>query len=639
MFFDQVPDEIIQQLLYYISPEDTLNHVLVLSRRLNRLAHEPLLWRYHCRSAFTFWSPEHGFQRTLRERASDVDWKRLYTLRRNRNVRISILLDEILATKVGRLKKFEEICRLGYDAKDFLLAQCKADDTAEDVLARRYYGNAVLDSIHRSVAIEEWHRIQTGSDAHSNSATRMLERALGAFDMFVLHDQPGDMDDVSFQRRSKRYYANHFTQISRLLDERALEFQQSTAGLEEMTTRQKALSLNRWLRINNLTGLRNPDQNYRNLRNCFIGQALRHEDHDSIPIISSAIFCSIAERLGLQAQCCTFPTHVHAIVFENDGKTLDGIPTTQPSAPPEKMYLDPYGSDDEVPLSSLQEMLSRFGWQSSPDVFLAPVPPVTLAMRTSRNIKATSARAHELRDQANPELTRLISGNDDMNMEAALYSAFWASLIMTPVNVFEWDESLEPFLRQFTKSWHEDAWLIEKYLCPLFDRFAPLRERFARNGPQGWDDPWEILGHVRSFDDIIPPAIRRNSGGNQSVAYKIGQVFRHRRYRWIGIINGWTDQGTRRLPRPHIVTMDETLDDNSDTELPNLVRPRNQAFYTCLRMTGPERHVVAEDNIMIIRDADEIPASLFSLAGKFFKRFDYTECSFVSNIKEQYPDD
>ncbi|KAH6982830.1 Transglutaminase-like superfamily-domain-containing protein [Ilyonectria sp. MPI-CAGE-AT-0026] len=623
MLLDQVPYEIIQHLLYYVSPEDNLASFQLLSHRLNRLANEPLLWKYHCRSSFRFWNPEHGFQRRLNQRASEADWKCLFILRHTRNVQISHLLDEILATKVGRLMKFEQICRLGYDAKDFLLDQCHAEESAEDVLARRYYGNAILDSIHRSLALEEWHRIQPinimPGGPPSNTS---LERVLGAFDLFVLHDQPGDLDD-----------------IARLLDERASEFQNTRPGVNEMTTRQKALALNRWLRTNSLTGLRNPERSYRNLRNCLIGQALRHEDHDSIPIISSAIFCCIAERLGLRAECCSFPTHVHTIVFAEQGKTLDGISLTREGAPREMMYLDPYGSDDEIPMATLQAMLSQFGWQASTDAFLAPVPPISVAMRTARNIRATSARAAESRDLNDPELTQLMSGNGSMNMDAALYSAFWAALLMTPVNVFAWDESLEPFLRRFAKSWHEDAWLVEKYLIPLYDQFTPLRDRFARNGPQGWDDPREILGLVRELDGLTPPVFRRDREGMQPVPYKIGQVFQHRRYRWIGVINGWTDQGTRRLPMPHTVAIDETLDDSSDTELPSLVRPRNQTFYTCLRTTGPERHVVAEDNIVLIRNADEIPESILPLAGKFFKRFDRATCSFVSNIKEQYPDD
>lgn len=137
MLLDQIPDEIIQHLLYYVSPEDTLHNFQLLSHRFRHLANEPLLWKYYCRNTFRFWHSEHDFHSKLRHIASDVDWKRLFILRKTRNGQISRLLDEIIATKVGRLRRIEQISRLGYDAKDFLLEQCRIDESAEDVLARR----------------------------------------------------------------------------------------------------------------------------------------------------------------------------------------------------------------------------------------------------------------------------------------------------------------------------------------------------------------------------------------------------------------------------------------------------------------------------------------------------------------------
>lgn len=137
MFFSQVPDEIIQHLLYYIPPEDNLSNFQLVSHRLRHLADEPLLWKYHCRTNFRFWHPEHNLQRRLKGRASDTPWKKLFILRKSRNEQLKRLLGEILVTKVGRLKRYEKVCQLGYDAKDFLLEQCKADENAEDVLARR----------------------------------------------------------------------------------------------------------------------------------------------------------------------------------------------------------------------------------------------------------------------------------------------------------------------------------------------------------------------------------------------------------------------------------------------------------------------------------------------------------------------
>jgi hypothetical protein len=53
----------------------------------------------------------------------------------------------------------------------------------------RYYANAVLDHVHRSQALEEWVKILRGENVP-------LERALGSFDLFVLHDQYGDLLEV-----------------------------------------------------------------------------------------------------------------------------------------------------------------------------------------------------------------------------------------------------------------------------------------------------------------------------------------------------------------------------------------------------------------------------------------------------------
>ena len=137
MSLDRVPDEIIQHLLYYVPPEDNLQHFQLLCRRLRRLANQGLLWRHHCCHRFKYWSSEHGFRDKLRQAAATVEWKQLFLLRARRNRLVSQLFDGVLKSKLGRLKRMEDICRLGYDAKDFLLKQCQIHESAPDVLARR----------------------------------------------------------------------------------------------------------------------------------------------------------------------------------------------------------------------------------------------------------------------------------------------------------------------------------------------------------------------------------------------------------------------------------------------------------------------------------------------------------------------
>lgn len=368
-----------------------------------------------------------------------------------------------------------------------------------------------------------------------------------------------------------------------MLEDRAAQFRASQPDLDRLTTRQKALALNRWLLANGLTGLRTPERSYRNLRNLLIGQALRHEDHDSIPVISSAIFCCIAARLGMTTQCCSFPAHVYAIVFAAPGQTLDGTPLDGgDDAPPEHMYLDPYGFDGEVPAAALQALLAQFGWQTDPDALLSPVSTLAVVQRTAQNVKATFARVLELQDDADAELIQLLRGNSSTNMEAALYASMWASLLLSTPNTFEWNDRLSNFLRRFAGSWPEDVWLVEEYLWPASNNFSQLRDDFARHRDHGPGDPWEHLQLVRDQDHIAPPVIRRNHGANQTVPFKIGQVFRHRRYGWVGVITGWSDQGTRHLPVTHARDLDEQPADGGmgGTALP--ARPPNQFYFMCL---------------------------------------------------------
>jgi F-box protein 21 len=49
--------------------------------------------------------------------------------------------------------------------------------------------------------------------------------------------------------------------------------------------------------------------------------------------------------------------------------------------------------------------------------------------------------------------------------------------------------------------------------------------------------------------------------------------------------------------------------------------------------------IVRQSNIEIVTDTSVLPDSMIQAAGRFFKRFDKESCTFVSNVKELYPDD
>jgi len=131
------PDEIIRHILLYMPPEDALLSIQLISHRLYWLANEPLLWKHYCRRSFAYWHPDHQFPWKLAQRAPSVKWKKLWIARKKSNKRVGRLLDDVIETKVGQLRRLQQICQFGYDAKDYLLEQCHCDPLVEDFLARR----------------------------------------------------------------------------------------------------------------------------------------------------------------------------------------------------------------------------------------------------------------------------------------------------------------------------------------------------------------------------------------------------------------------------------------------------------------------------------------------------------------------
>jgi len=201
-----LPDEILQQVFCYVSPRDIILNVQRVSKRLERLGSEPLLWRSFCKADYKYWDSKHRIQEKLIGNVGDVEWKKLYTYRSMIDTQTTALLDSILDGQINRIKKFDSIGNFGYDAKDALLRHCRTGEEADDVLSRRsvdsipkesanlidfrYYATAILDYVHRSKALAEWSKLALGEYVP-------IERALGSFDLFVLHDQYGDLYEVS----------------------------------------------------------------------------------------------------------------------------------------------------------------------------------------------------------------------------------------------------------------------------------------------------------------------------------------------------------------------------------------------------------------------------------------------------------
>ncbi|KAI9643458.1 hypothetical protein NHQ30_008077 [Ciborinia camelliae] len=605
--FASLPDEVLQQILYYNSPHDILSNIQLVSKRFNRLGNTPLLWRYHCRVLFKYWDVKHSFSQKIAGNVGDVDWKALYMHRDNVDSRTTEALNGLIESRANRIVKFAEIGRFGYDAKDTLLRHCHI--RSNDQLARKHYACAVLDHIHRSKALALWSKLAKGEEVS-------LEAALGAYDLFILHDNVGDSQEVSD-----------------ILDDLAARIRIDYPKLDNMSTRRQALAVVTFLRFHNLLGL-NSELNYRDLQNNYIGLALQEPEHSSLPLVSVAIFCAVARRIGLNAKVCAMPSHAYAMVLPKPYIDLDDKPLKQKDSAVEPMYLDPYRSTSEIPLENLQRMLTAWGVRGVSFAEYVADSSVTsnIVLRTARNIVTTIrdySRIQNPRPGQDPSLvtTRL---QPLLEMDHAIYSALWTTFLLNPTPTPP-DHSRHQFvpviLARFEKSFPEDVDLIEKYIL----------SSYSSSNSKQHSELAEELRLIRAVDST-PRQVRTRSKSSRTdrVKFRIGKVFRHQRYGYTAAIIGWD------------VECHMSSSWIAEHQIDSYPRGRHQSFYHVLVEGGSTYEYdnsvedasiryVAEDNIEIIAHPDV--TSLMRVAGQYFKRYDQENCRFVANFRDEYPDD
>ena len=87
-------------------------------------------------------------------------------------------------------------------------------------------------------------------------------------------------------------------------------------------------------------------------------------------------------------------------------------------------------------------------------------------------------------------------------------------------------QHLPRMVEHFATHYPTDVSLIEKYILPLFEDLPEY--------PQ-------LSGAMRAVraTDSMPKRVRRRTKETELVKYKVGQVFRHKRYDYQAVIVGW----------------------------------------------------------------------------------------------------
>ncbi|KAJ4405143.1 hypothetical protein N0V91_005505 [Didymella pomorum] len=592
--FIDLPTEILEAIFLHLDA-----HSLIAISQANRpikqlTADSPLIWRELCRSSFTTWDSRHNIAAKFAGPLSDVDWRALFTRRKRIEHETRRLLDHIVATQHERIRCINDIAEFGFDAKETLLRECACPDDAEDVLARRYYANATLERIHREVAINVWKDLHEGKPVP-------IDRALGAYDMFARSGEDVDFDLIT-------------EDLDRLVAGLYNEYPE----FKHLSTRAKASTLATYLRDQGFKGT--PDAAYRALRNSFFGLVLRSPTHQSLPLISVALFCALAQRVGLDARPCGFLFHVYCLVYAPKQQTLDGEYIPSNTGPLASMYLDPFRSSDEVRQGDLLRVLRNAGIPTADhQTFLSDTTTREMVLRTARNIMNSVQTIRQTQIGLHGISAAWLDAYPDM--DNAFYSTIWAMLMLGPgdepgsiqqVNSRR-RQYLPYLLEHFQTHFSWDVALLEQYIIPMF-----------YTQPEGQ----RLLHFVQSMhhmDTIKRPQIARTTRA-RGVEHKIGTLFKHRRYAYEGVITGWDtscDAG------------EEWIQNMGVDRLPG---GREQAFYHVLVHDKSVRYVAAENIESVGKDT--LPSTaIMKLAGRHFKRWDAASHSFVSNLRDEYPDD
>ncbi|KAF2278336.1 YccV-like-domain-containing protein [Westerdykella ornata] len=598
----ELPAEVLESVLLHLDAP-SLSALSLTSKFLQDfVADAHVVWRNLCLTTFQFWDPRHDITAKSSEPLSKAGWRALFHYRIHVRQETRRLLNNVLQLQYRRVQHIVEAAGYGYDAKDTLLEEFDCPDDCEDVLARRYYAHAILGRIQRELAIKVWKDLSGGKDVP-------LERALSAFDMFALVGRDVDLNRTSAE-----------------LDDLARRLLRKYPAFPDMSTRAKASTLGQFLHDQGFRGV--SDESYRALRNSFIGLAMRLPKHESLPLISVAIYCAIASRVGLNARPCGFIFHVICWVSAPKSYTLDGEYKPSQSDELDTMYVDPFRGGDEVFKADLIRKLKGLAVPASQHAYyLSPSTTSELVIRTARNITASVQSVRQNRGPYQFGVHAQSWHSPEPDVDGAFYGAIWAITLVSGAggdvagNMPESSHDVETRRRQYLPYLLEcfqlhfpwDITLLEEHAIPLFPD-PPDQNRL------------KIFTQSMRKLDSVRKEVNRRPPQNDKVLFKVGQLFRHKRYDYEGVVTGWD---------PACNAGEDWI---QHMGVDRLQGGRNQSFYHVLVDDKTVRYV-AEENIEPVEPGTEPSAAMLTLAGRYFKRWDRHNNIFVSNVRDEYPDD
>jgi F-box protein 21 len=221
--------------------------------------------------------------------------------------------------------------------------------------------------------------------------------------------------------------------------------------------------------------------------------------------------------------------------------------------PADPMYVDPHRSAEEIPVSFLKSQLEMMGAHpAAQEMYLGQISTSEVVLRCCRNIRQSVESVNQPIVAASPE------GYNESNVPdqpSAQYAILWSYMLLgTAPDQPHLLRQLLQMVEHFASHYPNDVSLFEQYILPLFQQFPEYPQLCS------------TMRAVRSTD-AMPKQVRRRSKETEHVRYKIGQVFRHKRYGYHAVITGWDPQCGAAQEWMQRMGVD------------NLQRGRHQSFY------------------------------------------------------------
>ncbi|KAF2667052.1 hypothetical protein BT63DRAFT_416123 [Microthyrium microscopicum] len=581
--FSSLPSELIVRILSFLQVSKDVLNASLTAREIYSCAQENEVWK----NVIERWAYSKPLTSAVK------NWKAYYISRHRLDLHIDDTVNKLIyrpePPNNARIPRFREIPEWDLDCKDRLLQHINSPKEGEDFLARKFWAGTLLKTLHHRLALQQWQKLIAGEDTS-------LERALAAFDVFI---EEGDGVDFDY--------------VSNKLDQMALVFKRDWSDYDSLSTRGKALLLAHYmLQYQGFSETTSgSSQSYYNIRNNFIGKCLKSPTKAGMPLIYVAIYCALAQRLGLDARPINFPGHVYIVIYPPEGVDLDDI-SRAPNQPADCMYLNVHSIETlEVKETTLRQTLAA----NDPPIlgreqerFLQPADTLTMISRTRRNIMTC---LHRLARHP----TEL--GFHQTQGEELVYQFLWINMIFDndDINVWERRHTHVGYLRERVENMHIGDWyLFQDIVLPVF-----------RDQPEH-DALQSSIHNARLREADVGAPKFRTPTLRKRVKYDIGNVFHHKKYHYTGMIIGW-DPSCKAPSEWQTQHRIEDLSGGGD-----------QCFYNIVSDDGIERYV-AQENMRMFHGTESPGEALMRLAGRYFLRWDEENRAFVSNLKEEYPDD